>query len=105
MDENLSQLINFTQNGWPQELDSKIKPYYHIKDSILVESNCILYGNRIIILNSLSKNILQILHTGHFRKGRMKSLARTALYWTGVDLEIEDVCKKCNQCALYRNLP
>ena len=36
---------------------------------------------------------------------KMKYLARTAVYWPGIDADISDLCQRCTPCAEHRNLP
>ncbi|XP_067933298.1 uncharacterized protein [Watersipora subatra] len=54
---------------------------------------------------SLQKNVLQILHLGHFGMERMKKLARTEVYWPRIDADIEDTCRQCTSCEERQRLP
>ena len=54
---------------------------------------------------SLNTQVLQLLHLGHFGMQRMKSLARTAVYWSGMNAEIMDLCHQCTACAEHQKKP
>ena len=58
-----------------------------------------------IIPVSLQRQVLELLHLGHFGIVRMKQLARTAVYWCNIDADIESTCKECTACAEQQNLP
>ena len=53
----------------------------------------------------LQPQVLQILHLGHIGIQRMKQLARTAVYWPGIDSDITNLCHKCSTCAEHQNRP
>ena len=50
--------------------------------------------------------ILEELHQGHPGMVRMKALARSFVWWPGIDGDIEEFVKECNPCQRSRpNLP
>ncbi|KII71252.1 Transposon Tf2-11 polyprotein [Thelohanellus kitauei] len=102
-DPVLQEVIRMVENGWNNTPDGKLKEYNKIQNSLFTENNCLYYGNRLVIPNSCRKRILESLHTGHFGVQRMKSLARTSVYWPGIDSDITLLCRECHLCDLYRN--
>ena len=46
--------------------------------------------------------VLDLLHLGHFGIERMKQLARTAVYWPGIDAAIEMASRRCGE---HQNKP
>ena len=55
-DCTLSKVLELTLNGWPHQIDdsfSDLKPYHQRKDELSIEDNCILWGRRVIIPDSL----------------------------------------------------
>lgn len=69
-----------------------------------LQNNCIFYGIRIVIPRSLQQQILQELHMAHTGMVKMKSLARSYVWWKNIDVDIEQMVKKCKTCCqLQRN--
>ena len=64
-----------------------------------------MFGDRAIIPISFQKPILKMLHNGHPGVKRMKSLARTYVYWPMLDTEIESFVQKCMACATANKNP
>ena len=64
-----------------------------------MESNCLFYGSKIVVPKTLQSQVLQILHTGHFGIERMKHLARSAVYWPGLDAKLTELARTCQTCA------
>ena len=98
-DPVLSTVMRYSRDGWPQgpsngttnSEDSHIQTmqlFKTLKDSLSVTNGCLFYGSRLVIPASLQPQVLEILHLGHFGIQRMKQLARTAVYWPGVDAAI-----------------
>ena len=68
---------------------------YIKKNELSVESNCLIWGNRVIIPFHLRNKILTELHENHPGIVRMKALVRY-VWWAGMDTEIENKVKSCN---------
>lgn len=62
-------------------------------------------GYRIIIPKSLRNKLLGELHAHHFGIVKTKSLARSYIYWSDLDKEIEKKCKSCIHCLWNRQAP
>ena len=56
-----------------------------------------MWGVRVIIPNKLQDRILQSLHENHPRITRMKSVARSYFWWSGLDQDIEKTAQSCQQ--------
>lgn len=70
-----------------------------------VQHGCLLRGVRVYVPSELRKQVLDELHTAHFGITRMKALARSYCWWPGLDADIENVTKNCQQCQLTRPNP
>lgn len=81
------------------------KDFKSIAMSLSVENGCLFYGARIVIPSTLQRQVLEILHMGHFGMQRMKQLARSAVYWPRIDKDIMEACRQCSSCAEHQNLP
>ena len=58
-----------------------------------------------MIPQSLRLPILELLHLGHFGIEKMRQLARTSVYWPGLDNDIKERCQACTTCAEFQNKP
>lgn len=56
-----------------------------------------------IIPLKLRKAILRLLHDQHPGINRMKMLARSYVWWPGLDKDIEDTVSSCTICQCTRN--
>ncbi|XP_039754334.1 uncharacterized protein LOC120629458 [Pararge aegeria] len=69
------------------------------------QQGCLVWGYRVIIPASLHSAVLDELHSGHIGVVKMKQLARNYLWWSGLDADIERVCRECTACAALRAQP
>ncbi|XP_031330866.1 uncharacterized protein K02A2.6-like [Photinus pyralis] len=107
-DPVLARVRDFALSGWPtslRDLQSDIKPYWTRRNDITSYRNCLLTGTRVIIPPGERKRILQVLHEAHPGIIRMKALARSYVWWPGVDSDIEDFVAKCEICQQHRHMP
>ena len=58
-----------------------------------------------IIPESGSERVMEILHDGHPGVSRMKRIARTVVWWPGLDADIEDKVRSCVQCQVNQKSP
>ncbi|XP_058024044.1 uncharacterized protein K02A2.6-like, partial [Ahaetulla prasina] len=63
------------------------------------------WGDRVVIPEKLRKKVLELLHVGHPGIVRMKSLARSYVWWPQMDKEISDEIGRCQPCQESRPLP
>ena len=49
--------------------------------------------------------VLKELHKDHPGIVRMKSIARSYIWWEGVDKDIESLVKSCQACQAVKNAP
>ena len=104
-DPLLSQVYRYTQAGWPKEVDSVLLPYWNRRTELAVEGGCLLWGIRVIIPQKLRDTVLRELHRDHPGMVRMKAIARSYLWWEGLDGDIESVVRSCQDCQSVRNAP
>ena len=116
-DKVLATIMRFCREGWPKSekewnqftrennFNFSVKTFKRLRDSLSSESGCLLYGTRIVIPQTLQSQVLNLLHLGHFGMERMKQLARTSVYWPGLDQQIEELCRSCQSCAEHQNSP
>ena len=105
-DPVISEVKRYVCEGWPQHIDKpEVQEFKKYSSSLSVVDDCLINGNRVVIPEAMRKQILDILHLGHFGMQKMKQLARSAVYWPHIDSQIEDTCRCCTACAEHQNRP
>ena len=101
----LSKVYLYLLNGWPDKPDKDIAAYYSRRNELTLTQGCILWGIRVIVPRKLQTQVTQLLHEAHLGIVKMKGLARSHVWWPGIDNEIENTVKQCQQCKEVRNNP
>uniref|UniRef100_A0A0A9XPD5 RNA-directed DNA polymerase n=2 Tax=Lygus hesperus TaxID=30085 RepID=A0A0A9XPD5_LYGHE len=70
-----------------------------------IQDGCIFRGTRVLIPPSLRKTILEELHDGHLGAQKMRSIARSYVYWENIDQDISLVTRECPACIRYAKSP
>ena len=96
-DPLLAQVLQFAEQGWPHKFDSSLAPYSSHSAELSVLDGCILWGARVVIHPQGQQAVLQELHTA--------ALARMHVWWAGLDTDIEELVRLCNECQLNQSNP
>ena len=70
----------------------------NVESELSVKNECVLWGSRLIIPTSLQSDVLNTLHDAHLGASKMKSSARSWLWWPYMDIDIAKFVKLCQQC-------
>ena len=98
-DPILSQVLGFILEGWPSKNSSEeLNPYFTKRTELSVEDGCILWGARVVVPPQGRSKVLTELHEAHPGEPRMKALARSYVWWPGLDQEIVRKVKSCDKC-------
>ena len=104
-DPLLSKVHRLLLQGWQHCDDPELKPYQVRHCELSVCDGCVMWGNRVVIPQAGRKKVIEQLHDGHPGTSRMKSLARSFVWWPLMDDDIAERVKSCNQCQLTRHAP
>ncbi|KAL5509351.1 hypothetical protein EMCRGX_G004709 [Ephydatia muelleri] len=70
-----------------------------------VQGGFVLWGSRVVIPTCGRQAVIRMLHEGHPGICRMKSLARSVVWWPGVDADLEAKVSTCEACQANRKSP
>ena len=101
----LAKVHDLVQQGWTNTDDEQLQPYQRRRDELSVHAGCVILGNRVVIPLAGRKQIIEQLHQSHPGITRMKGLARSFVWWPGMDLELESKVKSCPNCQMQLDNP
>ena len=105
-DPVLSRVLRFILEGWPTKNNSEeLNPYFTKRSELSVEDGCVLWGARVVVPPQGRSKILTELHEAHPGESRMKALARSYVWWPGMDQEIVKKVKGCDKCQANQSAP
>ena len=98
-------MIFFTRRGWPTTVPPDLKPFSDRRHELTVEGNCLLWGARVDVPTKLQQRILADLHRDHGGVVRMKAVARSYMWWPGMDSDLKKLAKSCAACQSVKSAP
>lgn len=102
-DPILARVIEFVNKGWPtHNIDTELKPFYNKACELTIERGVLMWGYRVVIPVKLRKAVIKELHSAHTGMVKMKSIARSLVWWPKVDDDIEKCVNNCTVCLKYR---
>ena len=66
---------------------------------------CVLWGARVVVPPPGKEQVVQELHETHPGSARMKGLARSYVWWPGMDADLEAKVRACAECQSSRPPP
>ena len=104
-DPLLSKVLLYLRQGWPASVPAELQPFSSRRLELTVESQCLLWGIRVVVPQKLRASVLQELHSDHGGMVRMKSVARSYFWWPGLDKDVEGIVKSCQSCQAVKSAP
>ena len=102
----LSRFLDYVQRGWKTNNDDRLlKSYFTRRNEISIIHGCLMWGIRVIIPMKLRERVLNLLHISHPGIVKMKALARSYVWWPGIDTDIECMVKSCSPCQMPQSAP
>lgn len=104
-DGEMQSLRDYLRNGFPDnsKLSGNLRKYRTLAPELYYQDGLILYNNRIVIPAGMQKEILLRIHEGHLGMDKCKALARAAVFWPGINQDIENTVGRCSTCNMFRN--
>ena len=94
-------MYQLTQQGWPHQrrhVPRLARRYWDFRDELSTDDGMLLKGPRLIIPGELQEEYLSRLHEDHLSANKVQENAKQHMYWTGIDADIEDYTKRCQEC-------
>ena len=98
----LSKVYQNTLYGWPETCDDVER---FRRNELSCEQGYVLWGIRVVVPVSLRSQLLSELHWEHPGVCSIKAVARSFMWWPGLDGEIECVVESCSVRQSVRSLP
>ena len=100
-DPILATVYQLTQQGWPHQrrhVPHLARRSWDFRDELSTDDGMLLKGPRLIIPGELQEEYLSRLHEGNLSASKVQENAKQHMYWTGIDADIEDYTKRCQEC-------
>ena len=100
-DPILAMVYQLTQQGWLHQgrhIPRLARRYWDFRDELSTDDGMLLKGPRLIMPGELQEEYLSRLHKGHLSASKVQENAKQHMYWTGIDADIEDYTKRCQEC-------
>ena len=97
-----------TLNGWPDRQGHVPRVavfYWSFRDELSINGNLLTKGEQVVIPPSCRDSIMVDLHGSHASINKAMDLARTCVYWPGMEADITNYIKRCLTCIKSSNLP
>ena len=103
-----STVYQLTQQGWPHQrrhTPRMARAYWDFRDELSTDEGLFLKGPGIVILSCLREEYLGKLHYGHLSARKIQENARQHLYWPGLDADVTDYVRRCQECIKKAHPP
>ena len=107
-DPILATVYQLTQQGWPhqrRQVPRLARRYWDFRDKLSTDDGMLLKGPRLIIPGELQEEYLSHLHEGHLSESKVQENAKQHMYWTGIDVDIDDYTKRSQKCIKRSQVP
>ncbi|XP_037931195.1 uncharacterized protein K02A2.6-like [Teleopsis dalmanni] len=91
-DQHLGEIIRLLESGRCLKRECYKSP----EASYVLSSGCLTFEHRVVIPPHYRQKLIENLHTSHLGMVKMKGIARSFIYWPGIDKDIENMANECD---------
>ncbi|GBM78866.1 hypothetical protein AVEN_157824-1 [Araneus ventricosus] len=105
LDPEFQIVVKYIQEGWPKScknVDNSVKLYYKVKNDLYINEGLLFMNEKLIVLYSLRRDMLQLIHEAHFGIEKCKTRAREIMYWPGMNSDIENEVSQSAICEKFK---
>ena len=105
-DPTMCLLKTMIYQGWPtyrKQCPEKLWEYWYFRCDLVLEDGLILKGDRVLIPESIRKQVLDSTHVGHQGETKCLLLARQSVFWPGMTNDIREMVKGCGVCNKHHS--
>ena len=89
-----------------RRLPTNVLPFWSCKDQLSFNDDILYRGDRIVVPATLIKSLTEKLHRAHMGVESTLRLARTSLWWPGMNSQLKQFISTCQVCQSFqRNNP
>ena len=104
-DEELRQIKQYIKYGFPVRNTGLATTFKNLSNSLSIMKGCIMNNDRVYIPQALRSRVMDQFHDGHPGMTAMKQMVRSLIWYPGIDKDVEETVKSCQQCINNRNKP
>ena len=107
-DPILLTVHRLTLHGWPNRqghVPRAARLYWSFWDELSIDGDLLTKGEWVVIPPSCRDSIMVDLHGSHASIHKAMDLAKTCIYWPGMEADVTDYIKWCPKCIECSNLP
>ncbi|XP_037505943.1 uncharacterized protein K02A2.6-like [Rhipicephalus sanguineus] len=98
----LSLVAEAVLTGSPLPEGGDWGPYTTRTNELSLHEGCLLWGARVIVPKSLQSQVLKLLHAGHPGIEKSKMIARSHVWWPGIDNDMTNQVRSCPVCQAHQ---
>ena len=98
-DSTCQKVIQFCQDGWPEQMPHKqLRPYWGAQHKLSIAHNILLYGSRIVVPYSMQESTIEKIHAGHLGLQKCLQRAEISVWWPGITGQLKHHIQNCREC-------
>ena len=104
-DPQLAGLMDVLRSKWPEhkhDVKSALKVFWDLRHTLSEADGIVLKGTQIVVPRQLRTEMTKA-HTGHLGIVKTKARAREAMWWPGMNADLEKWVSNCQTCTIHQN--